>query len=59
MRRYNIRVRNPGRRLFGIPQVQPFHLVASPSGGGEKVQVDGQLHIKPPLQRFRMPAFSA
>ncbi|WP_343396466.1 Ig-like domain repeat protein [Candidatus Amarobacter glycogenicus] len=49
----NLSVRRP-RQLFGAAQQPPFTIVGKSSSGAE-ISANGQLAVRPPLQKFRMP----
>jgi len=53
----NLRVRvfQKQRHMFGAATAQPFNIVATPTTGGDKVKVAGQLDIRPPLQPYKRP----
>ncbi|MGE3423023.1 MAG: Ig-like domain repeat protein [Dehalococcoidia bacterium] len=50
-------VRRP-RKLFGPPQQTPFEIIGK-SAEGIEITTRGQLAIRPPLQKFRMPVMFA
>ena len=49
----NLAVRRP-RQMFGPPQQPPFTITGKSASGAE-ITANGQLAVRPPLQKFRMP----
>ena len=55
-RRVPVRVRKTKRQWFGRPSFVPFRAVATPTTGkAPAVEALGQLAIRPPLERWKMP----
>jgi len=51
-------VRRP-RQLFGPPKQPPFEIIGASAASGAEITARGQLAIRPPLERFKMPAVFA
>ncbi|MCO5200332.1 MAG: FHA domain-containing protein [Chloroflexi bacterium] len=55
-RRVPVRVKKTKRQWFGRPTFVPFRVVATPTTGkAPAVEAPGQLAIRPPLERWKMP----
>jgi hypothetical protein len=59
-RKVPARVKRPKRQLFGRMTIQPFQVIATPTGStASAVNVTGQLVVKPPLEKWKRPAMFA